>query len=207
MTFKLPESYRAYCTDAAVRAAVDHILDSKSLSLPADIEWGDLPAFHRAVLSAHQVRCEYAIFLVEFWDAVWKPALEEFDFGVTLEPLPVAASGEWWSEQLDTNSVWSNKWFNRLYKFATTESCFGAGVSADVDSAGLAIGYHGAGEIARTNELELGEKWPKGDIEDDVAYTSKKLAPIWDGGIDLAPLRRAANDALGAIKKIYLRDR
>ena len=166
-----------------------------------------MPAFHRAVLSAHQVRCEYAILLIEFWDAMWKPALDKFDFGTTLEPLPVAASGEWWSEQLDTNAVWSHKWFNRFYKFSTSASVFGAGVSADGDSARLAIGYHGADENARTNELELGEKWPKGDIEDGVAYTSKMLAPIGDGEIDLTPLRKAADDALGAIKKTYLSDR
>ena len=46
MTFELPESYRAYCGDAAVRTAVSHILsaDSKTpLALPTDIEWKDLP--------------------------------------------------------------------------------------------------------------------------------------------------------------------
>ena len=53
MPFAMPESYRAYCTDAAVRTAVNHILSSqnpkKPLGLPADIEWKDVPAFHRAV--------------------------------------------------------------------------------------------------------------------------------------------------------------
>ena len=46
MTLKIPESYRAYCTDAAVRTAVEHLLGTKTLGLPADIEWKDLPAFH-----------------------------------------------------------------------------------------------------------------------------------------------------------------
>ena len=68
MSFELPESYRAYCSDAAVRAAVDHILSANSktpLTLPADIEWKDLKAFHRAVLSAHQVRSEFAVSLID----------------------------------------------------------------------------------------------------------------------------------------------
>ena len=42
MPFEMPESYRAYCTDAAVRTAVDHILSSadtrRGLGLPADID-------------------------------------------------------------------------------------------------------------------------------------------------------------------------
>ena len=62
--YQIPESYRAYCTNPAVRTAVDHILSkSNKLDVPSDIEWDELPKFHRAVLSAHQVRCEYAMYL------------------------------------------------------------------------------------------------------------------------------------------------
>ena len=200
MTFKLPESYRAYCTDAAVRTAVDHILDSKSLSLPADIDWRDLPAFHRAVLSAHQVRCEYAMFLIEFWDAVWKLALETVDLGTTPETMTVAVSEEWGAQKLDTNTVWNASWFDRHFKFTNTGSSLYAGAMVDVDHVMLAIGYYDADNDQRTTELELGDKWPEDDIENGFAYTNKKLAPIRDGGIDLAPLREAADDALDAIK-------
>lgn len=206
MTFKLPESYRAYGTDAAVRTAVDHILDSKSLSLPADIDWRGLPAFHRAVLSAHQVRCEYAIFLVEFWDAVWKPALDAFDFGTALEPLTVAESQEWCAQDLDTNTIWAQSWFGRSFKLAATGSSFVSGTCDYVDSVTLSITYYDAKEILRTDRLQLGDEWPEGHIEDGVAYSSKKLAPIHDGEIDLAPLRKAAGDALNAIRKTHARD-
>ena len=98
MKFELPESYRAYCSDVAVRTAVDHILsaDSKTpLALPADIEWKDLPAFHRAVLSAHQVRCEFAVSLIEHWDAVWQALLDKWEFQSNLVPKTVAAAEEW----------------------------------------------------------------------------------------------------------------
>ena len=200
MTFKLTESYRAYCMDAAVRTAVDHILYSNSLSLPADIEWKDLPAFHRVVLSAHQVRCDYAMFLIEFWDAVWKPALEKFDLGTTLEAMTVAVSEEWGEQKLDTNTVWNSSWFNRHFKFTNTGSSLYAGAMVEVDHVMLAIDYYDAADVQRTTDLELGDKWPDDDIENGCAYTSKKLAPIQDGGIDLAPLRKAADDALDAIK-------
>ena len=200
MTFTLPESYRAYCSDAAVRTAVDHILASKSLSLPADIEWKDLPAFHRAVLSAHQVRCEYAMFLIEFWDTVWKPALEKFDLGPTREIMTVAESEKWADQRLDTNTVWNSSWFNRHFKFTNSGFSFYAGAMVDVDHVMLAIDYYDAAGVRRTADLELGEKWSEDEAKNDCAYTSKKLAPIQDGGIALAPLRKAASDALDAIK-------
>lgn len=206
MTFKLPESYRAYCTDAAVRTAVEHILDSKSLPLPADIEWRDLPAFHRAVLSAHQVRCEYAIFQIELWDAVWKPVLAEFDFGTALEHLDVAASQECGGQALDTNTIWDQWWFGRSFKLAATGFSFVSGVYAYVDSVMLTIAYYDAKEIVRTDRLRLGDKWPEDDVEGDTAYTCKKLAPIRDGEVDPAPLREAADDALAAIRKTHARD-
>ena len=206
MTFRVPESYRAYCTDAAVRTAVDHILDSRSLTLPADIDWRDLPAFHRAVLSAYQVRCEYAVFLIEFWDAVWKLALEKVDLGTTPEALTVGVSEEWGEQKLDTNTVWNASWFNRHFKFTTTGSSLYAGAMVEIDHVVLAIDYYDADNVQRTTELELGEKWPEDDIENGVAYTNKKLAPIRDGGIDLAPLREAADDALHAIRKAHVSD-
>lgn len=99
MPFELPESYRAYCTDVAVRAAVDHILTSSDrrsgLALPPDIEWKDLPAFHRAVLSSHQVRCEYAVHLIRLWDFVWQSALDNCDLGERLTPWTVSDAEEW----------------------------------------------------------------------------------------------------------------
>ena len=57
----LPESYRAYCKDTAIRSAVDHILKrEKKLEVPPDLEWCRLPDFNAAVLAAHQVRCDFA---------------------------------------------------------------------------------------------------------------------------------------------------
>ena len=112
MCIELPPSYRAYLSDAAVRTAVDRILSADSrtpLALPADIEWQGLPAFHRAVLSAHQVRCEFAVFLIGLWDAVWKQALEKWEFGGELESRTVASMQGWQETKLDTNTVVSTQ--------------------------------------------------------------------------------------------------
>ena len=48
-------------------------------------------------------------------------------------------------------------------------------------------------------ELDLGNGW--GEVEeDDYVYTRIELAPIGDDGtVDLAPLRKAAADALAVV--------
>ena len=199
MTFKVPDSYRAYCTDAAVKTAVDHILDSRSLSLPEDIEWKDLPAFHRAVLSAHQVRCDFAIFLIDVWNAVWKPMLEQSDFGTNTEPCSVAESQRRFGQNVDTMEVWKTTWFGRA--FTSADFYFVLGICSDAKCVQLSISFYDADEADRTTQIDPGDSWPRRDIADGVAYSSTRLAPIRDDGIiDLGPLCEAGDNALVAVK-------
>ncbi len=200
MMIELPPSYRAFCEDDGVRTAVDHILESKSLSLYAGIKWRDLSAFHTAVLSAHQVRCEHAIFLIKFWNDVWKSACKKSDLGATLKALTVADTEKRWGQKLDTNTVWNKSWFIRGFRFTTTKSSFYAGAMADVDHVMLAIDYYDADGDQRTTDLELGDKWPEDKFENGYARTIKKIGRIRAGGVDLTHLCKAAGDALTAIK-------
>ena len=195
MPVQVPESYRTYCADHTVRTAVDHILDSKKLGVPADLEWNHLPDFHRAVLSAHQVRCEFAIFLHELWNAVWQPVVNGRGFA----SKTVAGAQEWGEYNLDTYSIWTLGWFGRVYDIADTNYGFGLGTSADTERVQLSL-YLWDGESARTSELGLGECWP--NIDDYyLAWSSKELAPIVDGGIEVDRLANAADHALTAIEQ------
>ena len=206
MTFKVPESYLAFCMDAAVRTAVDHILDSKSLHLPPDIKWKDLPAFHRAVLSAHQVRSEFAIFLNELWDAVWQSVLDKNDIGKDLNPWKVAEAQRWNDQNFDTNTVWDESWFGRGFDIADTNFQLAPGVSADTERAWLSLSFWGPNDTDLTTGRNFGDDWPEKDIDVGYAWSSKDLAPIRnDGTIDLVPLRKAATDALDVIND-YLPD-
>ena len=203
MPFELPESYRAYCSDVAVRTAVDHILSSsdrgKGLVLPSDIDWKDLPAFHRAVLSAHQVRCEYAVHLIELWNAVWQPALK-CHFGKDRQPWTVADAEKWYEQKtFDTNTVWNNGWFGRGFDVDGTNFRVAPGVCDDCERVWLSVSFWEVDGTDRTSEESFGDDW---QIEDGCAWTKKGLAPIRDDGtIDLAPLHKAANDALSAISR------
>lgn len=203
MPFELPESYWAYCSDAAVRTAVDHILsaDSKTpLSLPADIEWKNLPAFHRAVLSAHQVRCEFAMFLIDLWEAVWQHALDKWEFQSNVMPETVAAAEVWWPQKLDTNAVWNHRHFFRLLNISETSPKLGLGALIKLESVRLSLSLYDENETNRTTAINFGDAWPMQDIEDDIAWTGKDLVPIRDDGtIDLDPVHEAANDALTVV--------
>lgn len=203
MSFELPESYRAYCSDAAVRTAVDHILSADSrtpLTLPADIAWKDLPAFHRAVLSAHQVRCEFAVALIELWDAVWQHALDEWEFQGNLVSETVAAAEEWWPQKLDTNTLWIGGHFFRLFKIGETGLQLGLGACIGVEEVQLSLSLWGEDETSLTTGLDFGDAWPKEDLEDDIAWTGKDLAPIGDDGtIHPDPVHEAARSALAAV--------
>ena len=209
MPFEIPESYRAYCTDVAVRTAVDHILSSSDrrsgLALPADIDWKDLPAFHRALLSAHQVRCEYPVLLIRLWNAVWQPALDECDFGRNLEPWTVSAAQEWYGQTLDTNTVWNQGWFARGFDIVGTNFRLAPGISDDARRVTLYFSFWGQDDTDYTTDTHFGDDWPEQQKEGGWALTTKGLAAIRDDGtIDVDPLRRAAADALAAAAKAVI---
>ena len=203
MKFELPESYRAYCSDVAVRTAVDHILSAdskKPLALPADIEWKDLPIFHRAVLSAHQVRCEFAVSLIELWDAVWQRALDGWEFQSNLVRLSVAEAEKWWPQKLDTNAVWTDGHFFQLFNIGETSFQLGLGAYIEIDRVQLSLSLYSDDETSDTTGLDLDDAWPEQNLEDDTAWTGEDLAPIRDDGtIDLDLVRKAAEDALAAV--------
>ena len=209
MPVQIPESYRAYCTDRAVRTAVDHILESKTLDVPAALEWDDLPKFHRAVLSAHQVRCEFATFLHDLWDAVWQPAVDRSERKLT--PKTIAEAQDYSGNSLNTYSVWEEGWFSRVFDIAGTMS-LEIGAHVDIENrARLALSlWDQKNEKYATNELGLGDCWISERIEDDdgahdYVYSKREHAPTVDSGsIDLDPLHKAAADALAAINQADL---
>ena len=204
MPIQVPESYRAYCKDRAVQEAVNHILDAKSLHVPADIEWDDLPKFHRAVLAARQVQCDYAIFVHELWNAVWKPALDARGFGKKLKPWTIADIQEQCNQKLDTHTLWYQAWFSQVLDIADTNLVLFPGVGigeAALDKVRLWLHLRDTkDDVDLITGLDLGADWRSEDVEDGWARTRRELAPIADdGGLDLDALRKAAADALAAI--------
>ena len=208
MPVQIPESYRAYCTDRAVRTAVEHILGStKALDVPTDLEWDELPKFHKAVLSAHQVRCEFAVFLQELWNEIWKPAVDESKRKFT--PKTVADTQEYWQNYLlDTYSIWNEGWFARVFDIADTMYVLEIGVEVGYENrVRLTLNlWDRENEKYITNELDFGNCWLPEKIEGtdvhDYVYSKREHAPIVDSGsICLDFLHKAAADALAAVER------
>ena len=205
MPFAMPESYRVYCTDTVVRTAVEHILASTdkkgALNLPCDIDWEDLPAFHRAVLSAHQVRSEFSIFLIDHWNAIWQRALAECGFNSGRDDWTVSQAEEWCAAKLDTHSVWDNGWFSRVFGIGGGNLQLGlAVVHVLPEGVKLGLSLWGADDTDHTTGTNFGDGWREHEIEEGWIHTGEDLAPIQDDGtIDLDPLHKAAADALAAI--------
>ena len=203
MPIQVPESYRAYCKDRAVQEAVNHILDAKSLHVPADIEWDDLPKFHRAVLAANQVRCEYAIFLHELWNAVWKPVLDTCDIAKELKPWTDDRYTKMAQLEFDAHTLWSEGRLGQPLDVADTKLVLLPEVDVgyeglDYERARLCLSLLDNGDPIVG--LDLGADWRSEDAEDGVPRSRRELAPIADdGSIDLEALGKAAADALAAI--------
>ena len=200
--YQIPESYRAYCTNPAVRTAVDHILSkSNKLDVPSDIEWDELPKFHRAVLSAHQVRCEYAMYLIDLWKCIWQPALD--DCGFEVKPRTIAGTEEWQTLNLDPYTIWESRWFLRAFDIGG-DNKFALGLVTSTESdkqIRLSLSFWNDPDgVSRLAEPDLGNGWREVE-EDYYVYTRPGLAPIGDDGtVDLARLRTAAADALAAVQ-------
>ncbi len=204
MSFNLPESYKAYCSDTLVRTAVDHIFSSegskKQLALPPDIEWKDLRAFHRAVLSAHQVRCEYSSLLLDLWDAVWQPALRKCNFETDIEPKSIYDSEKCIGQTLDTYTIWNESSFHRVFAIGSG-FVISPGVEAGTEDVRLWFSIWGADDTDHTTGRNFGRDWPGDETEDGYAYTRRNLVRIKDHGtIDLNALHKAAADALAAVR-------
>lgn len=191
MAILVPESYRSYCKDEGVRRAVTHLLaesdKGKGVVLPADFEWRDLPSFHRAVLSAYQVRCEYAIFLIELWDATWGWALQTADLGASVKLEGALDSHR--DSPVDALTVWRG-WFHRKLLVGDTHDWLSVGNDDDDGTVGLWISDG-------PDASALGSKWV--GKTDDNGHFSEKVTWSDAGQVDPKPLREAAAAAIRTI--------
>ncbi len=196
MSFALPESYSSYVDEPAVRTAVDHILDSKSLEVPETLDWEQLPDFHAAVLAAHQVRCDYASALQGLWDAVWGKAIDEAGTGEDLEAWSISKVAPWYGLGFDAVSLFRDGVFGRAY--TKGESIVGLGVSLGLSEAHLILWFGNENDEDIAAGLLSQDDW---DLEmEDYGYQGRRgLAPIRDGSVPLERLNAAAARALSAI--------
>ena len=203
MLFALPESYAAYATQKDVRAAVDHILNSKSLEVPSDLEWNQLPDLHAAVLAAHQVRSEYASALQRLWQEVWQASLDECGFEA--EACSITEQQGLLGYCVDTKSIWEDRQFVRSFR----NRRFGIelAVTLDINKAQLWMWF--GDEVYENGDserlLQSATDWYVEEDEGDelfYGWTKKELAPMSGGNVELDRLNIAAAQALERMTEI-----
>lgn len=63
-----PTSVREYCTNKAVRTAVDALIEKLDGSDPPEVKWEEARKYNQALLMAAQVRGDFVDFLFEVWN-------------------------------------------------------------------------------------------------------------------------------------------
>ena len=201
MLVSLPESFAAYATQKDVRTAVDHILCRKSLEVPSDLDWDQLPDYHAAVLAAYQVRSDYASTLHNLWNQAWRPAL--FSSDLNFQALSIVEAHEKYGEAYtDTNSVWDSKEFWRYFRINNLLVMPGISLGICKVQLWLWLGDESSESNNTEQLLEPLRDWYL-EIEEEsevlFGYTRKELAPVTDAGIEVCRLCAAATQAGGKI--------
>ncbi len=202
MPFALPDSYASYVADPAVRTAVEHILDSRSLKVPDELDWDRLPDFHAAVLAAHQVRCDYASALQGLWDAVWQRAIDETGIGEGLQAWSIADTAGWFGVRFDAEFLFRENVFARVYTKGDFHIDLGVslGPGLDLRETHLTFWFGDENNKDLAAELLPRDEWDSLDPDAGYGYWSRRgLARMDAGEVPLERLNAAAARALSAI--------
>lgn len=207
MKVAVPESYRDYINERVISSVVDHLLEVPDTDLPVD-EWDEVPAYHQAWLSAQKVKTDYALFLFDLWDAIWKPALQEA--GIDDELSVYEAKKQCKSHQPTRANIWLSR-LNRLFRTSHQgrEVLLQTWIGAD-EGNGITILlalFDADGEEEITEQilpslLTSSGRWQK-ELEDGFCMLNEDLCPALDKDItelDVSPLRLAAQDLLKIIR-------
>lgn len=111
MIYHFRDSVRSYLHDRMISAGVD-LLAASSGKLAPDLRWGELPGYYDAWLAAQRVKADWAMTLLELWDATW------------LNNVPTGWIAADPDEQVMENSkasphphtIWDQSWFVRLFE-------------------------------------------------------------------------------------------
>lgn len=189
----MPDSVRDYMTNAAVRAAVDHLLQLKASALPGEVvEWPEVRNYHRAYLSAAQIRAEYAIYLMDVWQNVWAPAIKAFQ--PTAYLLTPKEQNDLGYEPQSPQAVWDEGHCRTLTTSSLPTMVVATSVALEPD--GIALWF---GCWDRTDRTE---------VSDQLSLPSSDWLPLpSDGwrksvksmGVDLGRVRAAAHSAMKAL--------
>lgn len=198
MPLLMPESVHVYMTDRVAQTAVDTLLEGEKRPPDDDLGWDGLSDFHRAVLAAHQVRCEYAIHLSDLWDEIWKPRFEGDD-GPRFTRQSITEAEAWCDQSFTPFGIWEAGWFGATFAQIGKPRTLCVGLYLEDAKSGVQLSaqLHGERDRELLRAEALGELWEE---DDTVMLTASGLVPIGEQrSINLERLRDAAKAALEVV--------
>jgi hypothetical protein len=116
----IPASVAAYVHDGGIRRAANEMLRIPDDGILEGLDWSELARFYGARLAARQLECEWAIFGLSAWDAVWAGLLDhwtplspdeqtsgDYDAGLDLTSLKDTDDESLWFGRIFTKGVWT----------------------------------------------------------------------------------------------------
>lgn len=119
----IPDSVRDYLTNKTICSVVNHLLEQKDDKLPPDLAWDEVRAYHQAWLSAQKVKTDYALLLMDLWDAIWRPALEKYGVDVEKQSWDIEGMKEYEAEP-SRHVMWNDGTFYRWFWLKTANGGF-----------------------------------------------------------------------------------
>ncbi|WP_156025000.1 hypothetical protein [Sphingomonas phyllosphaerae] len=187
---EMPATVAAYMRDPAVRTAVDALLTVEADTLPPGLEWSELDTYFRARGGAELTRHDLAHFLRLLWNAIWGEQI-----GAYWDPAPLA---ELVDEEyaVTPDLIWGEKSFT-VYHYQKPYVLY---THVELEPHALSIGF--SIEDQDADVVLIDEDFPPFRWRDDNAWSGWQVLETKcevPGTLpDLAPLRKAAADALRA---------
>lgn len=129
----IPDSVRDYLTNETICSVVEHLLEQKDQKLPPDLRWDKVRAYHEAWLSAQKVKTDYALLLMDLWDAIWRPALENYGVDIENQSWDIEEMKEYEAEP-SRHVMWNDGTFRRWFRLKTANGGFSLDTGVVIDS-------------------------------------------------------------------------
>jgi hypothetical protein len=200
---QIPDSVYDYLTDSGIQSVVDHLLKQDDNTLPVELAWDEVRAFHEAYLSAQKVKTDYVLWLMDLWDAIWQPALDKQE--IHFKHWMPHEMKEWNAEP-SRQTVWNEgayyRWFSNQMPNGKFEFDTRINILHEESKVQLAFRVqNGEQEIIPKQfdwQTTLKEWEFIGEGGDGYLITSKNLLPIQTNSkqLDLTQLAALAEDIM-----------
>ncbi|WP_339777319.1 hypothetical protein [uncultured Thalassospira sp.] len=205
---QIPQNLYDYFNNSVIESAVEHILGMKSTRVPPNIDWTDLKDFYRANLYTQQIQCEFAEFMFDLWETIWRPHIKEILADGFLTELTLSENQE----------IICNYKQTQLWEYSDFRKKFHVKNEKDI-SITFAVSVQSIPKIQSgikierknkniTHELFLNEDhWPKLNIEDGLYWSITDVThPEKEKKINIDKLKKITRDALEKFENLINRN-